>query len=58
MLIVVVVAVGVVDEDEDEDNKEEEAIGAITAGAAAGDENRDPCFEDIAPAPLLEALAV
>jgi len=86
-MLIVVAAVGVVADlcaeegsvtglnvvdDEDEDSKEEEAVGAITAGEAASDEDRDPCFEDIAPAdedrdpcfediapaPLLEALAV
>lgn len=45
-------------DDEDDKEEEEEAVGAKTEAAAAGDEDRDPCFEDIAPAPLLEALAV
>lgn len=48
----------VVDDEDDKEEEEEEAVGAKTEAAAAGDEDRDPCFEDIAPAPLLEALAV
>ena len=41
-------------DDEDDKEEEEEAVGAKTEAAAAGDEDRDPCFAVIAPAPLLE----